>query len=216
MDALSIDSATLVGNSFGGHCAAGGGRGARAGQRARARLGARARARAVGGARGRWRAEEAALERGDIEAAVRAWLRDGRSRTRRSSFIIGRRDAAARVGLAGRGRPVSQAPAPVDEHPGLLAGIAVRALVAVGRRVRTCATFGSAPRYWRGRCLTRTRPSSRSRDISCRSRRRPAFSTWQSIPTTSGWGTERFKVRGESLEGQELSRPVENWSTFAG
>ena len=46
----------------------------------------------------------------------------------------------------------------------------------------------------------------------------PGFcSTWQGIPTTSGWksGRERFKVRGESLEGPERTEALAGIATIS-
>lgn len=134
MDALEIGRATLVGNSFGGAVAL------RTAVVAPERVSGlvlvstpapgiepSAQLEAV------WQAEEAALERGDIDGAVRAvvagWtlpdspaaLRDRVAAMQRRAFI-----------LQGGAGEVTEAPDPLDEHPEALASIAVPALVAVG------------------------------------------------------------------------------------
>ena len=80
-----------------------------------------------------WKAEEAALERGDIDGAVRAvvtaWTLPDAPAALRDRVAAMQRRAFALQGDAG---PVSEAPDPLDDDPEVLASIAVPALVAVG------------------------------------------------------------------------------------
>ena len=134
MDGLGIERAALVGNSFGGAVAL------RVAVVAPERVSALVlvSAPAPGIApsaelEALWEAEESALERGDVEAAVRAvaegWtspdapaaLRDRVAAMQRRTYEL--QDDTAEV---------AEAPDPLDEHPETLASIAVPALVAVG------------------------------------------------------------------------------------
>jgi pimeloyl-ACP methyl ester carboxylesterase len=134
MDALGVDRAALVGNSFGAAVAL--------------RVAVTAPDRVTSLAlispplatiepsltlRAAWAAEEAALDRGDIDAAVsavlEAWtlpdasqeLRDHVARMQRRAFVA-QRDAPA----------PRRVPDPLDSSPAALAGIAVPALAAAG------------------------------------------------------------------------------------
>lgn len=134
MDELSIERAALVGNSFGGAV------GLRAAFVAPDRVSAlvlvsapapdlepSAELEAV------WEAEEAALERGDIDAAVdavvNAWtlpdapqeLRDRVAAMQRRAFALG-------------DPPTTEAPDPVEDDPEALARLEVPTLVAAGER----------------------------------------------------------------------------------
>jgi pimeloyl-ACP methyl ester carboxylesterase len=134
MDALAIDSAALVGNSFGAAVAL------RVAVVAPERVGALVLVSTPAPGiepsaelEAAWQAEEAALERGDIDGAVRAvveaWtlpdstpaLRERVAAMQRRAFEL-QRDAG----------PISEAPDPLEEHPKALADIAVPALVAAG------------------------------------------------------------------------------------
>jgi 3-oxoadipate enol-lactonase len=134
MDALAIDRAALVGNSFGGAVAL------RVAVVAPERVSAlvlvstpapgiepSAQLEAV------WQAEEAALERGDIDGAVSAvvaaWTLPDAPAALRDRVAAMQRRAFALQDDAG---PVSEAPDPLEEEPEALATIAVPALVAVG------------------------------------------------------------------------------------
>jgi pimeloyl-ACP methyl ester carboxylesterase len=134
IDALGIGRAALVGNSFGGAVAL------RVAVVAPERISAlvlvstpapgiepSAQLEAL------WRAEEAALRRGDIEGAVRAvvegWTLPAAPVALRERVAAMQRRAFAAQSAAGT---VSEAPDPLDEHPEALASIAVPALVAVG------------------------------------------------------------------------------------
>jgi 3-oxoadipate enol-lactonase len=132
MDELSIEQAALVGNSFGGAVAL------------RAALVAPDRASALvlvsapppalepsPELTAAWETEEAALERGDVEAAVEAvvgfWtLPDA------SAELRGRVAAMQRRAYALGDPPTTEAPDPVEEHPEALARLSVPALVAAG------------------------------------------------------------------------------------
>jgi len=134
MDALAIGSAALVGNSFGAAVAL------RVAVAAPKRVSAlvlvstpapgiepSAQLEAV------WQTEEVALERGDVDGAVRAviegWTLPDSPAALRDRVAAMQRRAFALQGDAG---PVSEAPDPVDAHPEALGSIAVPALVAVG------------------------------------------------------------------------------------
>jgi pimeloyl-ACP methyl ester carboxylesterase len=82
-----------------------------------------------------WEAEEAALERGDVEAAVRAvveaWvLPDAPAALRERVADMQRRAFALQAEAA----EVAEAPDPLERDPDSLAGIDVPALVAAGER----------------------------------------------------------------------------------
>ena len=134
MDALSIEQAALVGNSFGADVAL----------RAALVAPGRIRALVLCGARApglepsselqaAWEAENAAMERGDIEAAVDAvvdaWtlpdassaLRERLAAMQRRAFELQAEESAA-----------AEAADPVDERPEALAQLDVPTLVAVG------------------------------------------------------------------------------------
>jgi pimeloyl-ACP methyl ester carboxylesterase len=134
MDALSIERAALVGNSFGGAVAL------RVALVAPERVSALALISAPGvefepsaQLRAAWDAEEAALDRGDTEAAVaavvEAWtladapqeLRDRVAAMQRGIFEV----------QAGITEP-TEGPDPAEEHPELLAGLDIPVLVAAG------------------------------------------------------------------------------------
>ena len=134
LDALAIDRAALVGNSFGGAVAL------RVAAVAPERVSAlvlvstpapgiepSAQLESV------WQLEEAALGRGDVDGAVRAvveaWTLPGAPAALRERVATMQRRAFALQRDAG---PVSEAPDPLDEHPAALASIAAPALVAVG------------------------------------------------------------------------------------
>jgi pimeloyl-ACP methyl ester carboxylesterase len=134
MDALNLDRAALVGNSFGGAVAL--------------RVAVVAPERAVAIAlvsapppdlepsdelKAAWDAEESALERGDIEGAVGAvvdaWmLADAPTALRDRVAAMQRRAFEVQV-AAGR---VTEAQDPIDAHPGALGTLAIPALVAAG------------------------------------------------------------------------------------
>jgi pimeloyl-ACP methyl ester carboxylesterase len=136
MDALSIERAALVGNSFGADVAL------RAALVAPDRVWAlvlcSARAPGVGPfseLQAAWEAENAAIDRGDIEAAVDAvvdaWtlpdapnaLRERVAAMQRRAFELQAAETAA-----------VEAPDPVEQHPDRLAQLDVPALVVVGER----------------------------------------------------------------------------------
>lgn len=134
MEALSIDRASLVGNSFGGAVAL------RAAFVAPERVSALALVSAPAPdlepspeLEAAWDAEEAALERGDVEAAVAAvvdaWtLPDAPPGLRDRVAAMQRRAFELQAGAP----DASEAPDPVEEDPGALGRIDVPALVAVG------------------------------------------------------------------------------------
>jgi pimeloyl-ACP methyl ester carboxylesterase len=134
MDALSIDRAALVGNSFGGAVAL------RVAVVAPERVSALAMISAPAPdlepspeLRAAWQAEEDALERGDLEAAVAAvvaaWtaadaapqLKDRVAAMQRRIYEV-----------QGDGPPPDQAPDPVEEDPGALGDLDVPTLAACG------------------------------------------------------------------------------------
>ena len=138
MDALSIESAVLVGNSFGGAVAL------RVAVVAPERIAALALVSAPAPGiepsvelEAVWTAEEAALQRGDIDAAVTAvvdaWtlpdapavLRERVAAMQRKAFVTQRQAGA-----------VAEAPDPLEERPEALGSIGVRVLVAVGEHDR--------------------------------------------------------------------------------
>jgi len=134
MDALGIDRAALVGNSFGGAVAL------------RVALVAPERVAALAlisspavqfepsaQLRAAWDAEEEALGRGDTEAAVaavvEAWtLPDAPPQLRDRVAAMQRRIFAVQAGIT----EVAEAPDPVEEHPEQLAELDIPALVAAG------------------------------------------------------------------------------------
>lgn len=134
MDALAIDRAALVGNSFGGAVAL------RLAVVAPERVSALALISAPAPdiepsaeLEAAWQAEEDALERGDIDAAVDAvvstWtLPDAPPELRQRVASMQRRTYE----LQGDAGEAPEAADPLEEDPGLLAGIHVRTLVAVG------------------------------------------------------------------------------------
>jgi pimeloyl-ACP methyl ester carboxylesterase len=134
MDDLSIEHAALVGNSLGGAVAL------RAAFVAPGRVSALALISAPSPAlepspelEAVWEAEEAALQRGDIEAAVDAvvdaWtLPDASQELRDRVAAMQRRAFALQAGAA----PATEAPDPVEQHPEALARLSVRTLVAAG------------------------------------------------------------------------------------
>jgi pimeloyl-ACP methyl ester carboxylesterase len=135
MDALSIDRATLVGSSFGGAVAL----------RAAVVAPDRVRALVLVSApppelepspelEAVWSAEEAALERGDVDAAVaavvEAWtLPNAPSAVKERVAAMQRRAFALQASAT-----TTPAPDPLERDPELLAGIDVPALVAAGER----------------------------------------------------------------------------------
>jgi pimeloyl-ACP methyl ester carboxylesterase len=134
MDDLSLAQAALVGNSLGGAVAL------RAAFVAPGRVSALALISAPPPAlepspelEAAWEAEEAALQRGDIEAAVDAvvdaWtLPDASQELRDRVAAMQRRAFALQAGAA----PATEAPDPVEQHPEALARLSVRTLVAAG------------------------------------------------------------------------------------
>ncbi|MEO7197770.1 MAG: alpha/beta hydrolase, partial [Solirubrobacterales bacterium] len=133
MDELSIERAALVGNSFGGAVAL------------RAALVAPHRASALvlisapppalepsPELRAAWEAEEVALRRGDIEAAVEAvveaWTLPGASQELRDRVAVMQRRALA---LQGEAPEATEAPDPA-ERPDALTELSVPTLVAAG------------------------------------------------------------------------------------
>jgi 3-oxoadipate enol-lactonase len=136
MDALSIDRAALVGNSFGGAVAL------RVAVVAPERLTALALVSAPAPGLepspelvAAWEAEEAALDRGEVEdavaAVVDAWTLPDAPRELRERVAAMQRRTYERQGAAAE---IESAPDPLDEDPGALAAIDVPALVAVGER----------------------------------------------------------------------------------
>jgi pimeloyl-ACP methyl ester carboxylesterase len=134
MDELAIERAALVGNSFGGAVAL------RAALVAPERVSALALISAPSPSlepspelESAWEAEEAALERGDVEAAVLAvvdfWTLPDASQELRDRVATMQRRAFA---LQAEAPPATEAPDPAEEHPQALAGLSVRALVAAG------------------------------------------------------------------------------------
>jgi pimeloyl-ACP methyl ester carboxylesterase len=133
MDALGIERATLVGNSFGGAVAQ------RVAVVAPERvLGLALISAPVSGIEpspeltAAWEAEETALQRGDLDAAVRAvvdaWtLPDAPSELRDRLAAMQRRAFELQ---AGAGAP--EAPDPMEDQPDALSRLAAPALVAVG------------------------------------------------------------------------------------
>jgi pimeloyl-ACP methyl ester carboxylesterase len=134
MDALEIERAALVGNSFGGAVAL------------RVALVAPERVSALAlisspavefepspQLRAAWDAEEAALERGDTEGAVaavvEAWtLPDAPQQLRDRVAAMQRRIFEVQAGIA----EVAEAPDPAEEHPEQIAELDIPALVAAG------------------------------------------------------------------------------------
>jgi 3-oxoadipate enol-lactonase len=136
MDGLSVERAALVGSSFGGAVAM------RVAVVAPERVSALALISAPPPAldpspelMAVWDAEEQALERGDIEAAVAAvvdaWTLPGAPPELRERVAAMQRRAFE---LQAAAVEVSEAPDPLDEDPDLLAGLDVPALVAAGER----------------------------------------------------------------------------------
>jgi 3-oxoadipate enol-lactonase len=134
MDALSIERAALVGNSFGGDVAL------RAALVAPDRVSALVlcSARAPGvepspEVRAAWEAETAALERGDIEAAVEAvldaWTLPGASNALRERLAAMQRRAFE---LQAEESEAAEAPDPVEQHADGLVQLDVPTLAAVG------------------------------------------------------------------------------------
>jgi pimeloyl-ACP methyl ester carboxylesterase len=134
LDALSIESAILVGNSFGGAVAL------RVAAVAPVRVSALVLISAAAPTiepstelEQIWDAEESALERGDIDAAVavvvQAWtLRDAPPEVRDRIAAMQRRVYEHQLGAP----EPAQAPDPVEEDPGLLSGLDMPSLVAAG------------------------------------------------------------------------------------
>jgi len=136
MDELSVERAALVGNSYGGAVAL------RAALVAPDRVWALALVSAPAPAlepspelEAAWEAEEAALRRGDVEAAVEAvvdaWTLPDAPRELRDRVAAMQRRAFA---LQAEAPPATEAPDPVERHPEALAGLDVPALVAAGER----------------------------------------------------------------------------------
>jgi pimeloyl-ACP methyl ester carboxylesterase len=134
MDELSIERAALVGNSFGGAVAL------RVALVAPDRVSALALISAPSPAlepspelEAAWEAEEAALQRGDIEAAVEAvvdfWTLPDASQQLRDRVAAMQRRAFA---LQAEAPPATEAPDPVAQRPEALAGLSVPTLVAAG------------------------------------------------------------------------------------
>ena len=145
MDALSLDRAALVGNSFGGAVAL--------------RVAVVAPERAVAIAlvsapppdlepsdelKAAWDAEESALERGDIEGAVGAvldaWMLADAPTTLRDRVAAMQRRAFEVQAAAGR---VTEAQDPIDAQPGALGRLAIPALVAAGELDMPDFRFGA-------------------------------------------------------------------------
>jgi pimeloyl-ACP methyl ester carboxylesterase len=134
MDALGIDRATLVGNSFGGAVAL------RVALVAPERVSALALISAPAvefepspQLRAAWDAEEQALERNDTEAAVAAvvdaWtLPDASKELRGRVAAMQRRIFEVQEGITA----VAEAPDPAEDHPEQLAELDIPALVAAG------------------------------------------------------------------------------------
>lgn len=134
MEELSIERAALVGNSFGGAVAL------RVAAVAPDRVWALAMISAPapglepsGELEAAWEAEEAALERGDVEGAVdavvEAWTLPGAPQELRERVAAMQRRTFA---LQAEVTAVTEAPDPVDEDPDALARLDVPALVAAG------------------------------------------------------------------------------------
>jgi pimeloyl-ACP methyl ester carboxylesterase len=134
MDELRIESAALVGNSFGGAVAL------RAAVLAPGRVSKLALISAPAPnlepspqLQAAWEAEEAALERGDTEAAVRAvvdaWTLPGAPAKLRERVAAMQRRAFELQANAGE---ATEAPDPVEADPDVLRTLNVPALVAVG------------------------------------------------------------------------------------
>jgi pimeloyl-ACP methyl ester carboxylesterase len=134
MDALNIDRAALVGNSFGGAVAL------RVAVVAPDRVAAIALVSAPppdlepsAELQSAWEAEESALERGDIEAAVGAvldaWLLADAPATLRDRVAAMQRRAFEVQTAAGEPTEMDD---PLDAHPGALERLQVPALVAAG------------------------------------------------------------------------------------
>jgi len=134
MDALQIDRAIIVGSSFGGAVALR--IAAIAPDRVAALVLASAPAPGVDPSQGllaAWDAEESALARGDVDAAVEAvldaWLLPGAPRALRERVAIMQRRAFELQMVA---EDVPEAPDPLEDRPEALADVAVPALVLVG------------------------------------------------------------------------------------
>ena len=136
MDELSVERAALVGNSFGGAVAL------RVAVVAPDRVSSLALVCAPPPALdpsaelvAAWAAEEAAIERGDtdaaVEAVVAAWTLPDASPELRGRVAAMQRRAFA---LQAAAPPTTDAPDPVERHPVALAGLQVPTLVAVGER----------------------------------------------------------------------------------
>jgi pimeloyl-ACP methyl ester carboxylesterase len=134
MDALGIDRATLVGNSFGAAVAL------RVAVVAPERIAALVLVSAPAPGvepsaelQAAWGEEEAALERGDLDGAVRAvveaWTQPGAPAELRDRVADMQRRAFERQAEAG---DVAEAPDPLDEDPESLARLGMPALVATG------------------------------------------------------------------------------------
>lgn len=134
MDELSIERAALVGNSFGGAVAL------RAAVVAPGRVSGLALISAPAPAlepspelQAVWEAEEAALQRGDVEAAVEAvvdaWTLPDASPQLRGRVAAMQRQAFA---LQAQGPLVTEAPDPLEQDPLALAKLDIPALVAAG------------------------------------------------------------------------------------
>ncbi|SDX77463.1 Pimeloyl-ACP methyl ester carboxylesterase [Geodermatophilus africanus] len=134
MDGLAIVRAALVGSSFGGAVAL------RAALVAPDRVSALALISAPPPAlepspelKAAWEAEEAALQRGDIEAAVEAvvhaWTLPDASPELRERVAAMQRRAFA---LQAEAPPTTEAPDPVEQRPDALARLSVPTLVAAG------------------------------------------------------------------------------------
>jgi pimeloyl-ACP methyl ester carboxylesterase len=136
MDELSIERAALVGNSFGGAVAL---RAAVVAPQRVSRLAListpQPAAEPSDELRAAWDAEDAALERGDVDAAVEAvvdaWtLPDAPQELRARVAAMQQRVFDLQAGAA----EPTEAPDPLDERPDALAGLDVPALVAAGDR----------------------------------------------------------------------------------
>ena len=158
MDALAIDRAALVGNSFGGAVAL------RAAAVAPDRVTALALISAPAPGiepsdelEAAWAAEEEALERGDVEdaveAVVNAWvLPDAPVALRERIAVMQRRAFALQAGAAS----VTEASDPVEQQPDVLAHLDVRTLVAAGEHDKQDFVLGA----WElARALPRASPA---------------------------------------------------------
>jgi pimeloyl-ACP methyl ester carboxylesterase len=136
MDELSVERALLVGNSFGGAVAL------RVACVAPGRVSALVLISAPPPVlepspelESAWAAEESALERGDIDAAVAAvldaWTLPDAPPELRARVAAMQRRAFALQADAGE---VTEAPDPVEQQPSVLAALDIPALVAVGER----------------------------------------------------------------------------------